>query len=237
MNELTTLWNRIEKRAIYIVMLLFIGLEFASFFIPSITSFIDTRGAITFMAVILILIFRYIDERLDTQSAIIPTRSFLRGITNLLSTKNEYDTADLFVHSGNIYYRAFLESGVKVKSVRIMFRNMENFSSMQFPADESDKFSIRSQLQRTLKDWEQLLADGKIETLEFSYYPFEPLIHYMILDSRQLFFGLYSLEHKFPGVGSRRRHAFQINAINQAGITMVDDFSSEFENIWNEFKN
>ena len=97
MHGFRSLWNRIEKLAVYGVLLLFFALQLVSLFIPSIASFMDSRGALLLIAVVLLFMFRYLDERIGTQDldGLTATAGFTQGVVDLLMKNQELESLDI----------------------------------------------------------------------------------------------------------------------------------------------
>src|SRR5215211_2970376 len=102
MEELKLLWKRLEKRAIYISLTIYLALQLVAMFIPSIASFMDARGALLLMALILLVIFRHLDEKLDSTQqdlGITKVNTLVEGVVNILKSEKDIKAVDLLAHS------------------------------------------------------------------------------------------------------------------------------------------
>jgi hypothetical protein len=237
MYRLETLWDRIERQAIYAVLFMLFLLQFAALFIPKLSHFMDNRGAIILIALSLLMVFRYLDERLGSyrEGGIFPAKSLLSGVEEILSRNAEYTNVDILAHTSNVYYLGFQQSNVRVKHLRLLLRRMDLVEDIEFPASESDKSRIRQRLKDTVQEWQELANAGKIEHLSIGYYPFEPQIHYMLTDNATLLYGLYRIESRFPGIRSTVNDAFVADGTSNASQLMITNHGLAFESAWAEF--
>ena len=86
MSKLKTLWQRIEKFAIYVALLALIVLQLIALFVPQVALAMDARGSLLFLATVLLFFFRYIDERIGDSkvSTLTVEKSFTQGILEIL---------------------------------------------------------------------------------------------------------------------------------------------------------
>jgi hypothetical protein len=89
MDKIKSLWERIEKYAIYVVLFAFFASQLISLFVPSVAAFMNARGALLLIAAVLLFIFRYLEERLGTQALpdLIATSGFSQGVIEWLGEK------------------------------------------------------------------------------------------------------------------------------------------------------
>ena len=166
------------------------------------------------------------------RDALTAYESRLQALLDALGEKQEYTKMDLFTHTSHIYVRGFLDSKVRVKKVRILLRDFETLDAVQFPYAIMHKRRIQAQSELKVEEWKKLQQEGKIESLEIRFYQFEPMGHFMIMDEKTLYFGLYTWEAGHPGVGSRQHIAYCVDGNTKAGRPMIADFQFRFDNLW-----
>lgn len=235
MQELKSLWRKLEKSTIYFILFVFFALQLISLFVPSIATSMDARGSLMFIAAVLLIIFRFLDERLGgkDQEVIKVTNGFVQGVINLLKQNKEYKSVDILAQNGFLYFTALKESGVKIRNVRLLFRSAEDFTSMQFPSDDKSKAEFKQQLSQMVLSFQQLQKGGKISKLSIAYYAFDPTTHFMLIDGRYLHFGLFQLQIKYPG--TEVSHTYIVKIDDKLGETLINDFKAQFEAIWAKY--
>lgn len=158
--------------------------------------------------------------------------SRLQALLDALGEKQEYTKMDLFTHTGSICVRGFLESKARVKTVRILRRYFEDISAVQYPHSTKHKRTIQGRSEHMVQEWKELQQEGKIESLKIRCYQFEPMGHFMILDEKTLYWGLYTWDAALPGVGSRLQKTYVVDGNTEAGHAMIADFQLRFNNLW-----
>lgn len=239
MTELRMLWDRVERWAIYGVLLLFLALQLLSLAVPSIGSILDRRGELVLIGFVLIFLFRYLDERLGSreQDSLSSSASFLQGLLANLRASPMYENVDVLAHTGAMYYRAIYESQVKITNLRVLVRDMRNIHSLSLPSEDDARLEIQQEWTRTMKDWEALQRSGKVTNLLIRYYPFEPMVHFAVIDHCVGYMTLMKPQKEFPGATSRYTPtAYTVVGTTPTGRQLVDDLLTEFESIWSEFE-
>lgn len=235
MDGFRSLWNRIEKLAVYGVLLLFFALQLVSLFIPSIASFMDSRGALLLIAVVLLFIFRYLDERIGTQDldGLTATAGFTQGVVDLLMKNQELESLDILAYTSTMYFFAFRDSGARVNQVRLLLRSAEHLETVQLPTDSQAKQYFKQEVEKMVRSWFQLQQEGRIKTLSVKYYSFDSICHFMNVNGNLLHFGLFRPMHGFPGSGVLSSYVVQ--DYHSGGRQLIDDCKTEFELVWDEF--
>lgn len=171
------------------------------------------------------------------QDSLTTSISFLQGFLAILRTRPLYENVDVLAHTGAMYYRAIYESQASIKNLRVLVRDMQSIQSFSLPSDENAKLEIQQEWTRTLKDWESLQRSGKVTNLVIRYYPFDPMLHFAVLDRSIGFLTLMKPQKEFPGPTSRfTPTAYTVIGTTPTGRQLVNDLLTEFDSIWNEFE-
>jgi hypothetical protein len=238
--ELKKLWGRIEKQAIYVSLFLFFVLHLLAKFIPWISNqLVEKRGDVLLTAIVLLFVFRYIDGKLKTldEQAFQISNSFLQKSTELLRERGVCVNLDVFAHTGQLYARAVLDSGVQIKNLRILIRDMRNLDKLPLPTCGRDKVRIQQELESTIQEWKQLEREGRIDNMCIRFYPFDPMMTFMVIDRNIAYFDLMKPQKALPGSTSRYTPTcYIVTDRTKVGFQLISDLSTEFEQIWNEFK-
>ena len=237
MNNLKNIWDKIERKAIYTVLFLFVIAELVSLVFPSISAFMDTKGTLSLLALVLLFIFRFLDEKLADFKSDEPvvTNGILKGLGELLGDNENYKTIDIFAHTSNVYYLAFNDSLARVGQLRLLLRDMDDLETIQFPAGQRDKITIKDRMEITLKEWKDMVDIGRIGDIKICYYPFEPTVNFIIVDGKKMLTGLNRLEKQFPGVKSADQDTFIFNESSEFGRHMIQSYQEFYNNITKEF--
>src|SRR5262245_6956565 len=113
MRNFSSLWNQIEKYAIYAVGVIFISIQIVVKLIPGFS--VDPSTNLILLATLLLIVFRYIDKNisLQKQSDISAVKKFTTDIVGLLEGQ-KIEQLRIFAHSGFKYYHAIAESKVQI---------------------------------------------------------------------------------------------------------------------------
>jgi len=235
MKELKKLWDRVEKQAIFVVLLLYLGLQILAEFVPTVDSFMTNRGSNVLMGVVLLFIFRYIAENLVAGQNVGLERIeiFTKGLIEFLTKNRSYETVDIFAHNGYMYFIAISESKAKIKNLRLLLRGSDNLDAMQFPSDDESKQTYRQQLEQMITNWLQLQKSGQVQSLSIRYYPYDPTGYFLIADRRRLHFGYLKPKHVYPG--TEVMNSYVTDDSSKAGNLLVDDCQALFDTVWKEF--
>jgi hypothetical protein len=230
-----SLEKKIEKRAIYSALFLYFVLQLAAMFIPSVASFMSAGGSLAFIAGILLIIFRFLDERLDGKpDSLKSSNSFVQSVSAFLRENKEYKSVDILAQNGFLYYTAIKESGVKIRNLRILFRSAKDLTVVQFPSDEKGKEGFKQQLSQMVMSFEQLQRSGVISKLSIAYYEFDLMTYFMLLDGKLVHFGLYQPKTAYPG--SDVTNSYFVSNEGQ-GENLVKDFTAQFDALWAKYNN
>lgn len=135
MQELKVLWSRIEKQVIYCILFSFFVLQFLSIFNPQVAAFMDARGSLMLIALVLLTMFRFLDEHLTKRqrAGLTASKDFVQEIINLLRESREHRLVEFFASSGGLYYPAIYESKTRIHELRVLLRDPNKQGKIDFP--------------------------------------------------------------------------------------------------------
>lgn len=235
MQELRILWSRIEKQVIYCVLFSFFVLQFLSIFNPQIATFMDARGSLMLIALVLLTMFRFLDERLTKreQTGLSASDGFIEEAVNLLRENRENQLVEIFASSGGLYYPAIFESKVRIHELKILLRDPNTPNDFKFPSDNEDREQLVLEINRIVRNLNRLKQKGQISKLSIRFYSFQPTFHCMIVNGRTLYFGLYKLLSSHSGTESKNTYVLRNNTTE--GFRLLSDFKAAFENFWDTY--
>lgn len=237
MGRFDEMFERIERVGLYVVLIvLIIGQSIVSLF-PSVGIPLDQSAGIALLSVVILFLFRYLDRNFKNLSACGPVRAsnLLDAIAQTIAHRSNYKRVDILAHTSNVYYQGIQQNNVYVEHLRLLLRKMDTIDEMLLPEDDSDKERIMSRQQTQIEEWKTLKQSGKVGRLEIVFYPFEPMLHMMIVDGKSAVFGFYGLEHRFPGVSSATHDTFTLNRNSEESRLLVRNLEATFTQIWDEF--
>lgn len=85
-----------------------------------------------------------------------------------------------------------------------------------------------------VRNLKRLHEKGRISKISFRFYSFQPTFHFMVIDGKSIYFGLYKLSDKHASSESQNSYIARNNSVE--GLSIISDFKVEFENIWNEYE-
>ncbi len=234
MSRFHVIWERAERICIYLILIIFILLEFLAIFIPLISCFMDSKGTILMLAFVSLAIFRYIDKNIasSNRNEITQINKFTVDLISILN-KPKYNEVKIFANSSFKYFQAINESQIEIENVIVMVRNHNNSCNIQFPSDENSQKDFVHNLNQLIEDWKTLQKNGRIKNLEIRFYSFDSILHFMIIDNEILHFGLLKPIKKFPG--SELNGSVVVNSNSKNGRELISSFSVEFDAIYNDF--
>lgn len=232
MQEIKSLWERVEKQVIYVILFSFFLLQSLAIFNPRIANFMDARGSLMLIALVLLTMFRFLDERLSTEERVglRASKGFIEEIINLLKEQREHRLVEIFASGGGLYYPAIYESKAKIRELRILLRDPKKLNLIQFPFEDEEKKQVAIDIKRVIRQFEFLQKRGQIAKISFGFYSFEPTFHFMIIDERTLYFGLYALAEDCWVSELTNRYIVRSNT--EEGFALLSDFRAEFKNFW-----
>ena len=186
--DLKALWDRVEKYVIIAAIAIYIALDTFSIFIPAMNGWVTERGYLILLSAIVAALSLRINEK--KPESITRSKKIVRDLVTLLEKEKQYDHVYILAVNGYQYYNAFKDSGVKVKEMNLLLRKTEDIASICLPKYDTDKKMLAESSQNIIRDFNALQENGRIETLNISFYDFDTTMHFMVLDNKHLFFGL-----------------------------------------------
>jgi len=125
----------------------------------------------------------------------------------------------------------------KIRLTRGLFRDMHGAGKNTLLIDDSSKHRQREEVDAAVLEWQQLQQQGRIEKLDIQYYPFDPMLNFIIIDRRIAYIDLMKPQKVYPSATSRFAPTCYIVTDRTAeGRQLINDLVIIFEQIWNEFK-
>lgn len=233
-KRIDEIWEKAEKQVIYTTILLFVLLEFTSVFIKQVETFMDSHGSLLLIGLILLFIFRYLDKniQLSKNSQLKSIKRFTTDVTLLFEDK-KYRKVRIFANSSYKYYNAIAESNCTIKELQILIRDFTDTENIQFPSSDEGRNLFAQTSINLINNWKELERKGRVKKLEIKLYPFDSILHYMIIENSILHFGLLNPKHEFPG--SDLNGSFVVSDSHSDGKLLVQSYIDEFETIRNNF--
>lgn len=223
-------WDQIEKRAIYIVLVVFILCEILSLIFNEISDYMDKKGTVLLLSFVLLAIFRFIDKNVAQHQIkqLSLVKKFSSDIVTLLD-KPKYQEINIFAGNSYRYYHAIMESGIKINKLTLLVRSYDDLSTVAFPINHEDKVRVAQSSDAVIRDWQNLKVSGFIKELEIKYYSFDSVLHFMIINNECLHFGLLKPIDEFPG--TQLNSSYIVHDNTDTGKEMLKGFILEFNSI------
>jgi hypothetical protein len=235
MGKLSILWQRVEKVAIYVVILTLITFQLVAIFVPKVALIMDARGSIFLLATVFLFFFKYIDERIgDRKNPILETgKTFEQEIVEMVGINAEIESLDIFAQTGQKYLYALTDSGVKINHLRILLRSFDQLKNIQFPPDSKAKSGLKKESLTVTNSFRDMQKRGRIKTLKIKYYPFDPTFYFVIVDSRLLQFGLCEPRRTTQGIEFLNPFIAKSSTIE--GAKLIENYRAFFEATFKDF--
>lgn len=221
--------EKAEKLCIILVPIVYIFVDIFSGFIPSLENLTDEKGYLIVLSSLMVLIFIHFERKDREEFKFERSDRIVKDLETLLEEKHSYDEINILAVTGYQYFKAFEESGVKVKKLRLLLRKNENIETIDLPQNANDKVEFVDSSNKMVKEWKKLQRNGKITDLDISFYDFDTTIHFMLLDNKQLFWGLLYPKKNYPGTDVLT--SYIINSKSELGEKMISDFAIKWDKI------
>jgi hypothetical protein len=234
MSKFDIVWQKTERIAIYVILIIFILLQFIAIFIPAVSGFMDGKGTLLMIVAVILAIFRYIDKNI-----VLPNKNEITQITKFTSDlisilrKPKYKEIKIFANSSLMCFQAISESEIEIDTVKLLVKNCNNMDNILFPSEAKGKQDFVQDIDRLIEKWEKLYENGKIKNLQICFYPFNSILHFMIIDNEILHFGLLKPIKEFPG--SELNGSYIVNSYSKNGKELINSFYREFDSIYSNF--
>lgn len=221
--------DKVEKYCIVIIPALYVIADVASGFIPALDNYIDEKGYLMVLSTLLVLIFLHFEKKDSNEFQFERSDKIVRDLENTLEKKTEYNDVYILAVTGYQYFKAFEESGAKVKNLRLLLRKGDDISTIDLPQNKDAKKEFMTSSIRMVGEWEKLHQKGQFTNLEIHYYDFDTTCHFMIADKKTLFWGLLYPKKEYPGTDVLT--SYIVNNKSEFGEKMISDFFEKWNHI------
>jgi hypothetical protein len=186
-------WEKIEKFFTYLIIILFFVLEFLAIFIPTIRQQLDNGASFLLIALILLLIFRYLDKNITEKKGkgIVLSNSFNDAVSQLINENDQIDTIDIFAFS-SVRYCFSIVGGIGSKNIgciNLLLFNPEACSDSS-PCSINEKSEVEGEINDTISRWEEF-ENAHNTNIQITKYNFFPQLHFMIVNKKIAMIGLF----------------------------------------------
>lgn len=222
--------DKIEKLCIIIIPIVYIVIDRLSEFIPALDNLTDEKGYLTVLSGLLVLIFIHFERRENETLTFDRSERIVKDLENLLEKKKHYNEINILAVTGYQYYKAFEESKVSVKKLNLLLRRSDNIGTIDLPKKVAAKQEFIDSSLKMQHEWSKLQQSGQITELNIDFYDFDTTIHFMVIDNKELFWGLLYPKINYPGTNVLAQYI--VDGKSEVGEKMIVDF----QNKWNYIK-
>ncbi|MBE0662816.1 MAG: hypothetical protein IH597_10125 [Bacteroidales bacterium] len=231
MDKLREFWDRIEKKVLYIILLIYIALQWLKIFLPAIDQVIgDYNHAIT--ATIILAVIRVLNTRGNTEDLFHKGKSFEVALGETIVKGERVDCIKLFAHTTTKYYTALRNKDISINRLQLLIFSSKAIDMMPTPIEESDKELIKQEIVLILKKWLDAKNEGVINNLEIRVCDYIPLIHFLIKRNEKAMFGFFKPRSDSSGLKTLGNHTLTGFFTNQ--FDLINDLEIVYDEI---FKN
>lgn len=234
LNKIKDLMEKIEKLCIIIVPIVYIIADVLSGFIPALQNLTDEKGYLIVLSGLMVLIFMHFERKNEQEFKFERSTRIVKDLETLLEEKDCYDEIRILAVTGYQYFKAFEESGVKVKNLNLLLRKSNTLETIDLPQNPDAKIEFANSSNKMVREWKKLESNGQIKNLTISFYDFDTTMHFMLLENKKLFWGLLYPKKEYPGTDVLT--SYIINNKSDLGEKMISDFSIKWDKI-NQFTN
>lgn len=235
------LLGRLEKPVIYLLIGSFVLIEVVISVAPWTSRYIPQGVGLPALLTVILLVFRYIDDRLNSLyerfdslergDRIEKKESFSDAIEQLFSDEESVDRIDFFGNSSGSFLPAIKSRNISAKNIRLLIRNPE--VDFDIPQDQVKESGLDNRIQDQIRDWESLHTDGIIGEIEIRGYSFEPSIFGVIVDGERGAFGWFYLSEQHPYFHVINTHIVESNDGDLDPL--LEDFQTWFDQIYSQY--
>lgn len=229
LEKIKNVMEKAEKFCIILVPIVYILADIFSGFIPALENLTDEKGYLIVLSALMVLIFVHFEKKDREEFKLERSDRIVRDLEILLEEKHSYDEINILAITGYQYFKAFEESGVRVKKLRLLLRKSDNIETIDLPQNADAKREFINSSNKMVKEWKKLQRNGQIRDLDIAFYDFDTTIHFMLLDNKQLFWGLLYPKKDYPGTDVLT--SYVINSKSDLGEKMISDFSTKWDKI------
>lgn len=225
----------VEYVSIYGILIGIILLELLSFIFVDLTTFLSKIDLLLVIILVLLLIFRYLDEKLGFLEKLAGPKycdEFSEAMNAIFTHGEQVKTIDFFGLSSWFFQPSLETRGVRAKRVRILLRNPKQVKYL-IPSNSLDQEKIRNQVNQMLDAWKAYHEGSFISHLQIRFYDFEPLFFGVIVDKKKGFIGFYRPIENFPSF--RAMTCFVLTDGTAFERKILRDFEQWFNDIFKGF--
>lgn len=231
-NKIKAMLNVAEKWCIIIVPIVYIVIDKLSEFIPVLKDATDEKGYLIVLSGLLVLIFIHFERRDSDTFKIERSNRIVKDLENLLEERKKYNEIYILAVTGYQYFKAFEESEVQVNNLHLLLRRTDKKSTIDLPMEETAKKEFIESSVRMQNEWRKLEEEGKVGKLTIDFYDFDTTMHFMVLDNKELFWGLLYPIADYPGTNVLTQYI--VNNKSEVGEKMISDYMKKW-NLVNEY--
>lgn len=227
LNKIKALIDKTEKACIIIVPIAYVLIDVLSNFIPALNNLTDERGYLIVLSSLLVLIFIHFEKKDSEIIKFERSDRIVRDLENILEEKPHYNEVNILAVTGYQYFKAFEETHAHVKKLNLLLRKADNKETIDLPSNTNSKDEFMASSIKMQNEWKKLKEAGQIEELNIDFYDFDTTIHFMILDNRNLFWGLLYPKVDYPGTNVLAQYI--VNDKSEIGEKMISDFINKWK--------
>lgn len=232
---LVEVYRKIEYVATYIILIVIIALELITRVYPSevIREVLSEIDLLLVVLVVLLLIFRHMDERFRLLEGVAGAKSherFSDAISTIFEPGMQVRSIDIVCSSSYLFQPSLESRGVRARSVRILMKNPE-LQSYVTPSDPNYQTTLKESIRQMQTKWLEYGEKGYIESLRIKHLKLEPLFYGMIVDGKKGFIGFFLPSAKFVETMTN----FVISDRTQFERRLLADFQKWFDVVFKKF--
>jgi hypothetical protein len=198
---------------------------------------LDSGASLLLVALVLLSIFRFLDERLPESGNVheLTGDSFGNAIGLVLGSDKSLKEISIFAQTSSKYLGFIVDRSqeVRIDTLRILISDPK-YAVSEAPLSQRTIDDTTAELNNTINSWCQLVADGVVKNLEIRKFSFPPTFHFMIVGKENALFGLFRPDPKtLPKY--RTATSFFFSSKHPAAKHMVEDLEMFFDSVFKNF--
>jgi len=196
-ESIRNIYRKIEAPVVYFAIFAYLLLKLLVLFIEPVKMLFVGPGEVPFLLALVLMMLKIIDGKLESRSQIGIVKQFAKDLSQRLDS-NEHSTVLVFAVTGDYYKTVLLQMPLRARFVKILLRKPAA-SSIVNPAEQAQIPTFHSHCKANLVDFTALPQHGHIQNVEVRYYDFDSLLHFMVVDSSLVHYGLLMPNKKHTG--------------------------------------
>lgn len=235
-NQIRTILSFGEKIIAYLALTIVIILEVIKLLNSSLININSTDLSLCLIASSLLVVFQHVEDikKIFNKSYnAVTSERFNDGLLDIFKKHTHIKSLDIMAHTTRTYVHSIADNDISVDNVRILVCKPKSSSSRQYP-DQKAIASLDLSRDQAVESWKDLVKIGKVKHLEIRYYQFDPTFHFAIINNKHLHYGLYKMEHLYPGYHLYTLYTLDGSESNFAHHQLAD-FQGFFIHVFNNF--